>query len=38
VVGFVSGGAAAMIGKSNGVAAKLKKKKIERILGNDFFL
>jgi hypothetical protein len=26
VVGFVSGGAAAVIGKSNGVAAKLKNK------------
>jgi hypothetical protein len=35
--GFVSDGAQAMIGKNNGVAAKLKKKTNERIRGNDFF-
>jgi hypothetical protein len=38
MVGFVSNGAPAMIGKSNGVAAKLKKKKNERIREKDFFL
>jgi hypothetical protein len=36
MVGFVSDRAPAMIGKSNGVAAKLKIKR--RIRGNDFFL
>jgi hypothetical protein len=36
MVGFVSDGTPAMIGKSNGVAAKLKKN--EKIRGNDFFL
>jgi hypothetical protein len=35
MVGFGSDGANAMIDKSNGVAAKLKKK---RIRGNDIFL
>jgi hypothetical protein len=35
---FLVVGAAAMIGKNNGVAAKLKKKKNVRILGNDFFI
>jgi hypothetical protein len=39
MVGFVSDGAPATIGKSNGVAEKLeKKKKNERIRGKDFFL
>jgi hypothetical protein len=38
MVGFVNDGASAVIGKSNGVAAKLKKRKNERIRGNDFFL
>jgi hypothetical protein len=36
MVGFVSDGALAMIGKSNGVTAKLKIKR--RIRGNEFFL
>jgi hypothetical protein len=36
MIGFVSDGAPAMIGKNSGAAAKLKKK--ERIRGNDFFL
>jgi hypothetical protein len=36
MVGFVSDGAPAMTGKSNGVAAELKIKR--RIRGNDFFL
>jgi hypothetical protein len=36
MVGFVSDGALAMIGKNNGVAAKLKKQN-ERIRQNNFF-
>jgi hypothetical protein len=35
---FVSDGAPVMVGKSNGVAAKFKKKKNEGIRGKDFFL
>jgi uncharacterized protein (UPF0297 family) len=36
MVGFVSDGAPAMIGKNNGAAAKLKKTN-KGIPGNDFF-